>query len=156
LNSRPHGRWIDFQNAFLNVPLCCPSRATILTGQYSHHTGVTQNDGSPFKDDSTIATWLQDSGYRTGLFGKYLNKYPFSDRPSNYGPPGWNKWVALSDEGRYYAPEVNEDGQVTSYSSAEENYSTDLLARKVKQFIESSNGPFFLQYSPVAPHTPYG
>jgi N-acetylglucosamine-6-sulfatase len=155
LNSKPYGQWIDFQNAFLNVPLCCPSRATILTGLYSHHTGVTTNDGSVFKDNSTIATWLHDAGYTTGLFGKYLNGYPFPDRPANYVPPGWDAWVAFSGGGRYNAPIFNEDGTIRSYPSGDEYYSTDFLARKAGQFIASTAGPFFLEYSPAAPHTPH-
>jgi N-acetylglucosamine-6-sulfatase len=154
LSSQAYDQWTVFQNAFLNVPLCCPSRATIFTGLYSHHTGVTKNDGSVFKDDSTIATWLHNGGYKTGLFGKYLNGYPFPDRPSNYVPPGWDEWVAFSDDGRYYAPVFNEKGVIKSYPAEEEYYSTDLLARKAKEFIDSSSGPFFLLYSPSAPHEP--
>src|SRR4029450_2118815 len=81
LSSKPHGNWIEFANAFENTPLCCPTRATILTGQYSHHHGIKGNSGKGFRDTSTIATWLKSAGYRTGLIGKYLNGYPWPNRP---------------------------------------------------------------------------
>src|SRR5437867_3188831 len=68
---------VTFTNGFVVNALCCPSRASILTGQYSHHTGVygnaPPNGGFPaFHDASTVATWLHDAGYTTGLIGKYL------------------------------------------------------------------------------------
>ena len=70
----PQDHWLEFTNAFVNTPLCCPSRSTLLTGRYSHHTGVRDNHSGQLLDESqTIATWLHDAGYWTGLFGKYLN-----------------------------------------------------------------------------------
>jgi hypothetical protein len=72
---------VKFLNYFVSTPLCCPSRASLLTGLYAHNTGVYQNYGSQnagapaFKDSSTIATWLKGAGYLTGLYGKYLNQH---------------------------------------------------------------------------------
>ena len=87
-------RGITFANGFVSNPLCCPSRASILTGQYSHSTGVYTNHGGDlsggfraFRDRSTIATWLHEVGYRTAMYGKYLNGYTAS-----YVPPGWDTW----------------------------------------------------------------
>jgi N-acetylglucosamine-6-sulfatase len=94
LNSDPGGHWVNFTNGFVHYPLCCPSRATVLSGLYSHHHGVKSNGGRRFNDSSTIATWLDQAGYETALVGKYLNGYPFSDRPDNYIPPGWDHWFA--------------------------------------------------------------
>ena len=99
-----HG--ITFKNSFVTNSFCCPSRATILTGNFSHTTGIYGNvpphGGAPdfheYGDDkSTIATWLQGAGYDTGLFGKYLNDYhgPFI-------PPGWSRWDAFNYGFRYY------------------------------------------------------
>ena len=71
----PNGHWLWFPNAFIETPLCCPSRATILSGRYSRHTHVrTNDDGHRFDESNTLATWLHDGGYTTGLIGKYLNR----------------------------------------------------------------------------------
>ena len=61
----------------------------MLTGRFSHHTGVRDNeDAHLFDESSTLATWLRDAGYHTGLVGKYLNLYPFGRRvrPGRLGP----------------------------------------------------------------------
>jgi N-acetylglucosamine-6-sulfatase len=89
---------VKFTNMTSTFPLCCPARATILRGQYAHNTHIYGNSSplggwEKFRDqglqDSTIATWLHDAGYQTGLFGKYLNDY------TDLGiPPGWDRWYA--------------------------------------------------------------
>ena len=73
---------VTFRNAFTTTPSCCPARVSVLTGQYSHTTGVLDGSvdnapgGAPaFDDGSSLATWLDDAGYRTGMVGKYLNDY---------------------------------------------------------------------------------
>ena len=90
---------IEFKNGFMTTPLCCPSRASILTGSYAHRTGVYKNGGNnggadDFEDASTLATWLQGAGYRTSLIGKYLNGYPqlWTQPAPPYVPPGWTEW----------------------------------------------------------------
>ncbi len=94
---------VHFSESFVSNPLCCPSRATFLTGQYAHNNGVYSSDfvmggGVTFlEDESTVATWLQTAGYRTGFVGKYLNGYGLDRRQSprddlDYVPPGWDDW----------------------------------------------------------------
>jgi arylsulfatase A-like enzyme len=114
VQSRLAARGVTFENAFVVNPICCPSRASTLTGRYSHSTGV-YNNGGPYggwpafrtREGSTIATWLRAGGYRTGFFGKYLNNYggPFV-------PPGWARWVAFSPPNveNYYSYRLNVDG----------------------------------------------
>ena len=94
----PTDHWVRFTNAFVNVPLCCPSRATILTGRYAHHTGVEDNgDGAAFDESSSLAPWLEAAGYRTAFVGKYLNGYPWGHGP--YVPVGWDRFVAKQNVG---------------------------------------------------------
>ncbi len=82
-----------FENAFVTDPLCCPSRATFLRGQYPHNTGIRTNSPplgghekfrGEGRDRSTVATWLDDAGYYTAYFGKYMNGYD----DETYTPPG--------------------------------------------------------------------
>lgn len=95
-------RWVRFPNAFVEVPMCCPSRASILTGRYARHTGVLDNgDGASFDESATLATWLDEAGYQTALIGKYLNGYAPSDADRSYVPPGWDYWAAGVDHDAY-------------------------------------------------------
>lgn len=153
---RDHWRW--FPNAYLNTPLCCPSRASILTGLYSRHTGVLDNgDGHLLDERTTLAVRLHDAGYRTALIGKYLNRYPFGRGP--YVPAGWDRWVGkgnLSDATTYYGyPLVDQGVQVTA-GLAPDSYATDLLAREAVDFVRSAPAgqPYFLLFTPSAPHDP--
>jgi N-acetylglucosamine-6-sulfatase len=152
---------ITFTNAFATTPSCCPSRVSLLTGQYSHTTGVLDGSadnapgGAPaFADRSSLATWLDDAGYRTGLVGKYLNDY--GELPLGYVPPGWDEWFAVADSRpqiRYYDYRLNENGTIVDYGDAPTDYSTSVLQEKAVDFIRDDR-PFFLVYAPLAPHLP--
>jgi N-acetylglucosamine-6-sulfatase len=151
-----HG--VTFTNAYVVDPVCCPSRASTLTGLYPHSTGVYSNDptdfngGFPaFDDQSTIATWLHDGGYRTGLFGKYLNGYE-----SAYVPPGWDRWFATHETGDYYDYQATSDGSIVQYGHAEGDYGTTVLADQAATFIEETPAeePLFAYISVPAPHLP--
>ena len=154
---------VNFTNAYVTTPLCCPSRASILTGQYVHNHGVKTNrapegGATAFDDRSTLAVWLHDAGYRTGLLGKYLNGY--QDLQEGYIPPGWDDWQVFvkrdPDLGFYYNYTLNENGRIVQYGRDEEDFSTDLLADRATQFIrDSSDQPFFLVFSVFAPHETY-
>ena len=167
VESRLVGKGVDFENGFVVDPLCCPSRTTILTGKYSHSTGIYWN-GPPhggFQDfrpeeGSTVATWLHAAGYRTGLVGKYLNGY----FPSDVGhvPPGWDVWDALAlagagdGEGGYYDYLLSENGRPVHFGTSPADYSTSVLSGLATRFITStpSSQPLFLYYAPRAPHGP--
>jgi N-acetylglucosamine-6-sulfatase len=146
------GRGVTFANGFVTNPLCCPSRASILTGAYSHTTGVYKNGGSmggfkAFRDGSTVATWLDGAGYETALIGKYLNGYPGS-----YVPPGWDRWIAFRPAG-YYAYGYTVDGELFP-AGEQSTYSTDFLAEEAVSFLRTASPPFFLYFAPYAPHAP--
>ena len=153
------GHGIRFENAFVVNPLCCPSRASVLTGEYSHTTGVYTNNpprggAGAFRQDesSTIATTLQAAGYNTALFGKYLNRYT-----GTRIPPGWDRWFAFQDApGRQYYVNyaVNDQGIIRSFGNSVGDYSTDVLTARAVSFIRRSRGPLFLYFAPFAPHDP--
>ncbi len=127
----PEDSWVHFTSAIANDSICCPARATVLTGQYSHHTGVISNShGDSLDDKNTLPVWLDQAGYRTGLIGKYLNGYPW-DKGSGYVPPGWDYFQA-------------------SLGSVNPDTRTDLAVN----FINSTTGPFFLYLAYHQPHNP--
>lgn len=148
-----------FTNMFVTTPQCCPSHVSILTGQYPHNSEVLNNwyPTGGFKrfsetggEHSTIATWLQAAGYRTARFGKYLTEY----EATTYVPPGWSEWYAYYGSGKYFNYILNENGTQVPYGSAPEDYSTDVLAAKVVDFIDrvDEHTPFFVFLAPAAPH----
>lgn len=147
--------WVTFPNAFIANPLCCPSRATILTGLHDTHTGVIRlygaKGGEAFDESQTLAVWLKAANYKTAFFGKYLNKYPW-DR-GNYVPPGWNEWFAFTNKtnNRYVDFVINHNGKAKHFKK---EYSTELFAKRISAFIRESKQPFFIYFAPYAPHTP--
>jgi N-acetylglucosamine-6-sulfatase len=150
-------RGVTFENAFVTNPLCCPSRASILTGQYSHSTMVYRNvppygRAEWFRDGSTVATWLDDAGYTTGFFGKYLDGFQ-QQAVTGYVPPGWDRWAAFVHS-EYYTYGLSVDGSVRGFQNSVADYSTDVLADLADRFIRSRRGPLFLVFAPAAPHAP--
>jgi N-acetylglucosamine-6-sulfatase len=144
-----------FKNAYVSYSLCCPSRATILRGQYPHNHDILYNDpplGGEAKfrnlgrDTSTIATWLNDAGYQTKYIGKYMNGYT-----DLYKPPGWDEWSVLQGDPRNN--QVNDDGRSVTLT----DHSTDVFANEATDFIRRSSAnaaPFFIFIGTKAPHTP--
>jgi N-acetylglucosamine-6-sulfatase len=152
---------------YVSLAWCCPSRASTLRGQYAHNTGVWTNNapnGGFYmfqklgREQSTLATWLQGAGYRTGLFGKYLNGYP-EQAPvkKTYVPPGWNTWVSPAAGYPYsqFDYTLNEDGRLTHQKPSPATYLTDVLTRKVSNFLAAKDaGPFMAYVAPYNPHIP--
>lgn len=160
---------VTFSDFVVNASICCPSRASLLRGQYVHNHQVYTNGPPPtggfeaFRDlgleNDTIATRLQDAGYRTALFGKYLNRYAISS-PANYVPPGWTEWYAPSPTApgyNQYNYRLNENGTLVNYGSAPEDYLQDVLTARATSFITrtiASGEPFFVYFGSFSPHTP--
>jgi N-acetylglucosamine-6-sulfatase len=155
-------RGATFRNAFAVYPLCCPSRATFLTGQYPHNHGVLDNGGpeggvDAFNESVTLATALGDDGYRTAYIGKYLNGYPALARedPESAIPPGWDRWFGMVDAGMYDWS-LNANGNLRRYGREPRDYQTDVLAKLGRDFIRRHSGrrkpPFFMMVGTNAPH----
>ena len=159
-------RGLSFTRAFATQPLCGPSRASILTGQYTHNHGVTGNEppSQGFvafrgQEAQSLAPRLKAAGYRTSLVGKYLNAYPYGAGDA-YVPPGWDDWyghLTATEDGRFYDYWVNDNGNVSRYGTKPDEYSADVETKRAVKFIRDSAGrpePLFLWLGPEAPHTP--
>lgn len=154
-----------FTNFVVSFPECCPSRATLLSGQYAHNHGVLSSSlptggVTNFDDRSTLATWLQQDGYYTSLAGKYLNGYG-RDVPASTVPPGWSDWYALVDPAtyNYFDYDISANGAVEHFGSEDPEYSTDVLAAHTEQVIRAKGGgtqPFFALFAPTGPHVSNG
>ena len=172
-----------FRNFFNTTPLCCPARASYLTGQYAHNHNVFANNGTLVpgnnggilrffldgRDEPSLGAWMQAAGYETVLVGKYLNGYP--DRQGlkamgvteQYVPAGWDEWYAtfLHDKTNF-APikftyehfRMNENGVVTTHGPGA--YLTDVEADHAVDYIDrrAGAGPFFMMLNAFAPHGP--
>jgi N-acetylglucosamine-6-sulfatase len=150
-----HG--VKFSHMFVSNSLCCPSRTSILTGNYSHTTGVYRQEppfgAFPwFNDRSTLATWLHDRGYATGLFGKYVDAYQ-SAAHDGYVPPGWDRWMAFI-RSKYLDYGLTIDGVTHHFGSAPSDYATNVLGDAANAYLQKVRSPFFVEYAPPAPHYP--
>lgn len=173
-----------FTNYLYNVPVCCPSRATALRGQYSQNSGVDNNTGphggySAFYKNggeaSTIGTWLQDAGYNTAFLGKYLNGYmkggepndeggleagtdlQESGAPKNHVPPGWTNWYAF-DGNAYnaYDYEINDNGTIIAMGTRPADYATDVMSAEAQNFLRSEDTSGKPFYLSIHPFAPHG
>lgn len=166
-NRRIGGEGMIFSNCFATTPICGPSRASLLRGQYAHNHGVQRNtgDNAGFRafsnaglERETLATLLRDAGYRTALIGKYLNGYAPSENTS-YIPPGWDYWAAPVNHDAYrsFRYVMNVNGQQVRFGKRKKDYLTDVLAKHAKAFLDDAlkeSRPFLLMLTPFAPHSP--
>jgi N-acetylglucosamine-6-sulfatase len=166
------GQGVTFPNNFVNYSLCCPSRATFLTGQYSHNDGVRANQPpnggfDKLNSANTLPVWLQRAGYYTGLIGKYLNGYEAhrADPGGPLIPPGWSEWRGSTRTYDFFGYELNEGGVLSTYGSLNDDpddppdpgvYQTDVYTAKAVDFINRrapATQPFFLWLTWLAPHS---
>lgn len=144
-----------FTNAFATTPQCCPSRASILSGQYAHNHGVEDNsDALGFDHDHTIQRYLGDAGYRTAITGKYINYQGSYYDEKNVGrnPPHWDRWASFL--GGYEDPMVNVNGDVRVVPTYTTTFVRDHAVDYIRSFERNDDDPWFLYVAPFAPHPP--
>jgi arylsulfatase A-like enzyme len=155
------GQGATYPNFFLTTPLCAPSRATLLRGQYAHNTNVRANTGNnggwtAFNriNEDTIATWLRDAdpSYRTAHVGKHINGYRAAQGQIG---PGWTDWIVPVPVA-FYNYTLNVNGESEEYGDGPRHYLTDIMAEKARGIIATTPAetPLFLYFAPKAPHGP--
>ncbi|MEK6272370.1 MAG: sulfatase [Actinomycetota bacterium] len=161
VNSLIGGQGATFRNNFVNYSLCCPSRATFLTGQYEHNHGVLGNTPpnggfgrfQALHGNNNLAVWLRRAGYYTAMIGKYLNGYANSPLV----PPGWSEWRAAAPNTQaVYQYTLNENGTLVNYGQAPRAFKQDVLTGKAVNFVARRAPraqPFFLWLTYTAPHS---
>jgi N-acetylglucosamine-6-sulfatase len=159
------GQGTTFTQTISSYPLCCPSRATYLSGQYSHNHGVIHNAGpfggyTRFDNSNSLPLWLQAAGYRTMHVGRYLNGYGVQNPNLAEVPPGWTDWVSGVGEQvfNFERWQTNENGQIFNRPGADHpgEYQTDFYGRRAAELIDQaapSTQPFFLSLTFPAPHS---
>ena len=166
---------VRFRNSFAPYSWCCPARASLLSGQYSHNHGVLSiydpYGFRSFDDSSTLPVWLRGAGYRTMYVGKYLNGYGTMPEPgqstgtsTGYRPPGWTRWYAAvdglpldhpkhGDTYHYYDTTLSNDSR--GFRSLEGRYQTAAYADLTEDLIGDAApraAPYLLMVSYTAPH----
>ncbi|KAK5985584.1 Arylsulfatase [Trichostrongylus colubriformis] len=152
----------EFRGGFVSTPICCPSRSSLLTGMYVHNHNVHTNNhncsGEEWRkthEPRSIGVYMKEAGYHTAYLGKYLNEYE-----GNYVPPGWDYWMGLVKNSKFYNYTINLNGNRVKYGAEyEKDYFTDLVSNYslkfiVDHFLTHSDVPFFLVISYPAPHGP--
>ena len=127
-----------FRNAFMTTPLCSPSRASFLTGQYAHTHGITDNvDRSTASHKLvTFPLLLHQTGYETAFIGKW--HMGNDERPR----PGFDRWVSFKGQGTYLNPDINDGGKSVKPSG----YITDILNGYAVEFVRRRHDKPFLIY----------
>ena len=148
---------MTFDNYFVTDSLCCPSRASILTGLLPHHTGVLTNV-PPFgglkaftahgNEAKTFVLPLQAAGYQTAYLGKYLNGWMPATSPI---PPGWQEWASTNNGYQGYGFDLNHNGVM----SMPLGHFNDVISGMARRWITWQRLPFFMQLAPFSPHSPY-
>jgi len=146
----------SFSDYIVTTPLCCPSRATQLTGQYGHNNGVLVNDYANLEDPrNVLPAWLQNGGYTTAHLGKFLNGYERAVKRPAKVAPGWDRWFTQLEKRRYYNWTASLDGKVRRFGFEDEDHLTDVTTEYAVQWTKElvrEDAPFYMQLDYYPPH----
>ena len=159
-------RGVKLENFFVNTPVCCPSRTTLLTGGYPHnwhtinggcmHMNVTNEKF----EQSTIGVYMQKLGYTTGMFGKLLNPNgvaPYCKKEKAQKLPGFDSYLTMCNDNKYFENTFTQNGTFIQSGKSPKDYLTSLIGNHSSSFVEASlqaDRPFFVYIAPHAPHVP--
>lgn len=137
-----------FPNGYVTTPLCCPARSTLMSGRYMHnHTVYDNGQDEKLDKDWTLARYLQDSGYRTAMAGKYLVGYPRTSAPPNY-----DRYAVTTGSYRNVAFNVDGTTRTVPYST---DFIGEITARFIDDFEADDARPWFMYVTPQAPHSDF-
>ena len=156
----------QLNNFFVNTPVCCPSRTTLLSGMYPHNWHTTKggcmhmNVTTPAFQQSTLGVHMKKLGYTTGMFGKLLNPSgmtPYCDKDNPQLIPGFDDFLAMCNDNRYFENELTLNGVIFTTGTRPQDYLTSVIGNHTLLFIENAlkeGNPFFAYVAPHAPHVP--
>ena len=160
-----HAQGVRFPNGYVTDPLCCPSRASIMTGRYPHNTGVKSNadhsdigvgNAAALDQTTTFQRYLDDAGYTTALFGKFLNQWDPAAAPAYFDTFA----VVNAVHNNYYRNRVSVGDSAAGVTNTflSHGYNTTLIRRRAIRFLRSQAErpePFLLYLATAAPHSAY-
>lgn len=153
-------RGTTFSDYVVTTPLCCPSRASLLTGQYGHNNGVLRNFYPDLKQNrNVLPAWLQHAGYNTAHVGKFLNSYEANEGGAAAVAPGWDLWFTQLEKRRYYNWKASKNGHVRHYGTGNNDQVTTVtnaFAARWTKRLARKKAPFYMQVDQYAPHTSTG
>jgi arylsulfatase A-like enzyme len=142
---------VRFSRAFTTTPVCCPARASVFTGQYVHNHELFTNGEKDLPQFETVQRYLDDAGYKTGIYGKYLNAWEIEENP-----PHFDKWSIYKNSSAVYSEtNWNDQGDIKNVIE----YPTDYIGTKARRFLNNfaekkDRKPWFLFLAPPNPHLP--
>lgn len=146
----------SFSDYIITTPLCCPSRATTITGQYGHNNGVLKNDYALLRDkENVLPVWLQRAGYNTAHIGKFMNAYERFPENPRVVAPGWDYWFTQLEKRAFYNWKASKNGKLKRYGTKDRDHLTVVTNRQATRWTKkmaASDDPFYLQLDYYAPH----
>ena len=160
------------KNFFVNTPVCCPSRSTLISGRFPHNflydkskedsnpSCMSMNSSSADFEQKSIAVYLKKLGYKTGQFGKYLNPTGMKHYCNKTSPtplPGFDRWFSMCNDNKYFKNIMSDNGNLKTYGTDPSDYLTSIIGNATLSFVEDAlkqNEPFFAYVAPHAPHVP--